>query len=410
MAAIGPPYVAPVLALVSCVVSGLTAFGQGILFLVLWSILGVVGVLDESHPDFITSAVLLSAVLSLAPLPYLAWVARFEMRDNLGWAVVLGLPTCALTPLGVAFLRLGNVAVLKGVTGALFATFGAVKLFLSLREEALLRQSESAARAVSLAAMASPFPTRSLSGRKSPAPTAAPDDRSLQLDASTVDTTSIVVPSAAVVAGDSGAVNASSEQDDVRLVSSAGSRLSDALERWFPPISDDHSLRFTTLALGLAGVASGVLGGMLGVGGPPQIVAFAVLRLHKTIQRGLVVAVGLVSSIMRIVTLVTSPGIHVYSSDWPVIVGVAVGAVVGTSIGTYFRVYVHTETILRWLYGLLILSTVTMFNLVRHVSGLAVFFVFVAGYAGLLVLLWRRPRVFTRAPSDSGKRPAAAVV
>jgi hypothetical protein len=98
------PWLPPLLAFFACISSGLTAFGDGILFLVMWSVLTTAGAVDGTKPTALTQGVLHVMVLSLAPLPYLCWVARQEIRGFFWWACTMALPSGALVPLGMALL------------------------------------------------------------------------------------------------------------------------------------------------------------------------------------------------------------------------------------------------------------------------------------------------------------------
>lgn len=376
MHALYPLWLPPLIALCSTVVSGLTAFGDAIVFLAVWSLLTTVGVLNEAAPHLLATGVMFTAFMSLSPLPYLTYIARYEIRDSMGWALMSGVPTAALVPLGVYLLIFGNVTVLKAVIGGTFLLFGVSKLWLSLVGEARAK-AEGRVTAVDVYGVAV------VDGPLDPLlPEAALcDDVPCEREQEAEDG---VQPAVEVQTGGETSLNGlPCEEEEEEEEGSACVRFC------FKPISPNHSLRFTGAVLFIAGVGAGVFGGMLGVGGPPQIVAFEVLRLHKYNQRGIQVIISWLGGITRIIALVSSSTFH--AADWPSYLSVCIAAVIGTAIGASLRARVNTEMILRCLYVLLILSTITLFNVLKRPLTIAVYAGSVTVYAIALLLAWTHP-------------------
>lgn len=164
--------------------------------------------------------------------------------------------------------------------------------------------------------------------------------------------------------------------------------------RAFPPISSTHSVTATWFMFLSCGIASGVLSGMLGVGGPPQILSFSVLNVDMDVQRGVRVLVCVVTSVIRLIVFIASPNSILQAADWPVYVGVSVAAVLGTAVGTALRKKANTEFILRCLYILLIVSTATLFPVFSDIQNVAIYCAVLLAYAICLCVLWLKPRWF----------------
>lgn len=141
-----PLYLPPVLAFASCVISGLTTFGDGIMFLILWSICGAAGVFDATHPDALSTAVMYVTLLPLTSLPTLLWAARKELKDALGYAACMSITTALMVPVGSYLLLFGDLSILKVAVGIIFLSFAVVKMNASILE-AGERRAKARARA-----------------------------------------------------------------------------------------------------------------------------------------------------------------------------------------------------------------------------------------------------------------------
>lgn len=125
-----PPYLPPLFALLATVVSGICSFGDGIAFLLLWSIFSAFGVIKSDASTYPT-AVLYVSLLPLCSLPSLLWAARKEVKASLGYAVALSISTAAFIPLGSNFLLTGSVETLKLIIGAFFCVFAVISLWVA---------------------------------------------------------------------------------------------------------------------------------------------------------------------------------------------------------------------------------------------------------------------------------------
>ncbi len=105
--------------------------------------------------------------------------------------------------------------------------------------------------------------------------------------------------------------------------------------------------------------------------------------------RGLMVIVSLISTAVRLTTLSLASDSIITLSDWPAYVGVMMCAVVGTTIGSRLRQRMRAEGILRCLYALLILSALTMLDVLDSTVAMTVYFSLLACLAVVLVVLRR---------------------
>ncbi len=103
----------------------------------------------------------------------------------------------------------------------------------------------------------------------------------------------------------------------------------------------------------------------------------------------MMVIVNFISTVVRLALLSLASDSIITMSDWPAYAGVMVSAVVGTTIGSVLRPRLKPEGILRCLYVLLILSALTMLNVLDSTVGTALYFSFIAGLAVVLVLVRR---------------------
>jgi uncharacterized membrane protein YfcA len=314
---------------VSAAISGLTAFGDGILFMALWTALDAIGVLGGDHSQLLTRAAAFNTLMSIAPIPYVAWIARHEIRAVIGWGVLLATVAAVFVPLGVALLVIGNVVVLKGVVGGVFAVFGAARLWLSVRQLKTERHT-------------------------------------------------IVHPSAF-----------STPMVVVETEPSPGP--ASLWKQWFPVITTRYTLRGAFVMLTASGVLTGVGAGLLGIGGPPQIAAFALMNLSKETQRGIRVLVIAAGGLSRLVSLLTASTSIYVAEDVPGYVGCVVSAVLGAVLGAAFRSNVSSEAILRMLYALLIVSTITLLDVLSRWYTVLLWCTAVVGYFAALWMMWQWP-------------------
>ena len=108
--------------------SGITSFGDGVFFLLLWAFSAAAGLI-RNDADTYPTAVLYVTLLPLSSLPSLLWSARKELRPSLGYALVMSVSSSALIPVGSKLLLSGDLSTLKIVLGTFFIVFSACSLW-----------------------------------------------------------------------------------------------------------------------------------------------------------------------------------------------------------------------------------------------------------------------------------------
>lgn len=158
----------------------------------------------------------------------------------------------------------------------------------------------------------------------------------------------------------------------------------------FPDASDRCSPLAIGIVLFFTGFASGLMAGLVGSGGPPQLIAFAQLRLRKEWIRGVKLLATTVSNLIRI-TLFAVWGSDIFKEAWYVYLAVALASLTGATIGSYLRQWVAGETILRLLYVLLFLSTGELFGALEDPAGISMFAVATVAWLVSVGLIYLYP-------------------
>jgi hypothetical protein len=172
-----------------------------------------------------------------------------------------------------------------------------------------------------------------------------------------------------------------------------GKRLLGCIQRVLPcpRISEKYSQKACSGILFGTGLASGLLGGLVGSGGPPQIIAFSVLKPDKSVIRGVKVFSTTVANAIRLLMFAVS-GTNMFSSEpWWVYVCVCVASLIGSIIGTKVRDYFPTRAILLCLNVLLYLSTAFLFRAIEKLIPAIAFGTLTIVLAAALVLIYFFP-------------------
>jgi uncharacterized membrane protein YfcA len=387
------------------------------MFLILWSVAGQAKLYDDTHDNAFRFAVVsvvcgrraasagscsaalwhrtqvCVTLLPLTGLPVLLWAARQELRPNLAWAMLLSATTACLIPIGVYVLLVGGVREIRAVCGALFVVFGSAKLWLSVMKDRMSCAPAGSSTVVDPEGIE--MKERLLVGDS---PRAGSGDSGGDGSGSDRAVSVSTGASGEGLAGDaSPRVDAVTVRDTAprqRPAATAVSsgrrtglwRVVDYIDAALVPISPVFSRNATAAIMLSTGAVSGLFGGMLGTGGPPQIVAFAQLQLAKDRIRGIKVIATTVSNVLRLLSFAVAGGDSLRRKDAWAYVGVTVGCVLGTAIGSYLRGRFDTEGILRGLYVILILSAATMFNVLKNGGALAAYLSSVVAYVVVLVV------------------------
>lgn len=355
--------------LVSTLVAGLTAFGDGIVFHILWALASSAGAVGRDRAS-LERAVTIITIFSVTKQPLQAYFAG----PNALWrARVHGLALAVTgvcgVPLGAAALRYSDVRALKVGAGALFLLYAAWKL---------------AADAVAGARRAAQLASADGGGSGA---TATPDG--------------VGAPAGSPAAATKAGVGSSSARPRPPGPSpppaAAASPPAAAVCRLavpsLSPADAGYSPRSELALLALAGGAAGALGGALGVGGPPQMVAFAALSLGKDDVR----AVATVFSAAELVARVAALGRDGLAAVPPAAAAATAGAaVLGTLAGTAARRLVDSAALLRALLVLVALSSGVLLGALDDAALLAALLGGVAAAAAAAAALAARPAAALR--------------
>lgn len=402
-----PVWLPPICAAASCLIGGLTGFGDAIMFHILFNIAGALGLVETGSREVLAKAVTYTTVLSLSNLPAALFVARDHLRLVLPFAATVAITGIPMVTVGASLLFHADLHALKVFVGLFFLTFAVGKLTSACvgiarsstadqapRVEASVTSSSSASDKVE--------PTAALSGDSPPVAV-----ESFVSSPDCVSVTSSVVqiaaesPSAsephaqssgpASQAGGSG-IDAGSGVDNDLIVTAPLSQAAfhDRLLSRIRPISPVHSIKATLLFCLAAGSLSGLLNGLLGTGGPPQMIAYALLHLHKDTIRAMSACYGGFELPMRVYMFTSADGNVFDVNDWPEYLSVAVAGWIGFGLGTSLRRFADTDAIIRILLVLVFASSAILLGALEN-PALAVAYVIggLAWGAMLLVLLLR---------------------
>lgn len=167
---------------------------------------------------------------------------------------------------------------------------------------------------------------------------------------------------------------------------------STCLKRWFPVASDKCSPRATAITMFVTGFASGLLSGLVGSGGPPQLVAFTQLRLRKDFIRGIKVLATTVSNLIRLGLFIAWKR-SLLREPWWVYASICVASILGAMVGGKLRDYLPGEAVLYLLYVLLFASCGELFGVLDTPSSIVGFSVGLLGWLGTVWVLYRWPGI-----------------
>jgi hypothetical protein len=122
------------------IASGLTGFGDAILFHVLFALCGAIGLVPVTR-EAVIKAVLYLAVIPLALLPQLLWARRHEVLVALPFSFTMACSAIPMVYIGTLLLFKGDLMALKIAIGVTFLLFSGVRLVMSVHKLGLTRES-----------------------------------------------------------------------------------------------------------------------------------------------------------------------------------------------------------------------------------------------------------------------------
>jgi len=384
------------------------------MFHVLWAICGAVGLLAAGRRDTLTKAVLYITIMPLANLPIQVWVSRAALWRCAPYGAVMAITGLCMVPVGARLLFFGDLTGLKLGVGSFFLLFSFARLTTSItawgRERkqggtaadspiagaptgAGLDTPAATSTAVIVQGSAGPMDGVELVHTPPASPTSTPAPLPLSpLQPGTDSADGSVKEVAADAPSAPAGVHAShetAELDGAMLLKTAeggavdtqaavepgdrGGVVTEAVSRdWVLPVTccgcrgkrcviESVSQRFivrnSLLLLFATGSLSGLLGGLFGTGGPPQMIAFSLLGVDKDTIRGVSTVYGMLELGMRVVMFTATDGSVFDGREWGVYLAIAGASWVGFTLGTWLRQWCNTDAIIRMLLLLVFASS-----------------------------------------------------
>lgn len=399
------------LALFSSTAAGLTGFGDAVLYHVLYAVLEALLLVPA---DGLRAAVALIAVVALTQLPLLLrFAGGASLRRMLPYALALNLTAIPFSALGAWLLFRADLATLKTFVGLFFLAFASARL-TGAALEAVRERRRTAAAAATMASAAAPVTTTAEAAAATAGAAAAQP-------APAAPAAAACEPQSGA-SGDGGPTSATAAAEDVAgdgdlNVVAPRLPLAGAALAWLDanvaPISrlspTPVSVRASLLALLAAGSLSGFLSGLMGVGGPPLMVAFTLLVVDKDDIRAISALFALLELPARISVLASqggggsgensgadggSGGFSAVNA--PLAACTVAGAMLGFCSGTYARRFLDSASVLRVLLGIVLLASGILLGALENGAVAASFCAGVAAWAAALAALALRPDVADR--------------
>lgn len=163
------------------------------------------------------------------------------------------------------------------------------------------------------------------------------------------------------------------------------------LLRLLHPVSPVASPPTSLAAFVVTGVGSGIMGGAFGMSGPPQMVAFSLLRVAKDDLRAISTVNGVTELAARLYMFATGGTQTFEASEWAIYVGIIAASWVGFSSGTLVRRSVDTDAIIRLLLCLVFLAAAIMLGALERAAVAGGMAGAAVAWAAILAVLYYRP-------------------
>ena len=129
----------PVVAFIASVTTGLTSFGDAVVFHVVWSLFGAVGLLPPETAETLQKAVLYLSILALTNLIPMMYFIRNDIRLFAPWGAMEAVGGIPMTAVGALLLYSSDIGPLKLAVGVFFLFFSIGQMIASARSAGLAR-------------------------------------------------------------------------------------------------------------------------------------------------------------------------------------------------------------------------------------------------------------------------------
>jgi hypothetical protein len=378
---------APVCAALSGLSAGLCGFGDALLFhscMLLWHA-GEGALLTDATLVF---SVHCTAVMSAVFLPLTLYLARAQLRRCAPYGAAQAVTGLAMVPMGTSLLFLSDLTPVKVAAGVLFAAIASLLLVRSVRDEAR-EEREAEARAAEEASCAATLAAAAAAPALPPLPPLLPLPPPPPPPA--VGRAFVPWPEPAEEGGEDAVRVAGSGGGACSARARAALRAVDA--RCAPALGPRFSPSQTLGVLLCSGTGAGFLNGLLGTGGPPQMIAFALLEASKEGSRGTSACYSALEVPLRVALLALGPpqaalGAHEARAA---LAAVAAAGIAAFLAGNFLRAFADTRAILRVMLALTLLSGSTLVGALEAPAVAAAYGAAAAALLGvLLALRYRR--------------------
>lgn len=389
---------APLCAGLSTISSGVTGFGDAILFHICASVArAALRVPPESEGEELRFAVLCTGVISLVSLPITIFLARAHLLKYRAYGFTMAITGVLFLPLGAAALTLGDLRVVEVTVGLVFAGFASSRLVGEVLERAKERRAsrggivvESVGAGTGADACASGMvatPGATTTSSESAAGVVIGASEAAASPATSSASLSAVGADDAIMLLGSGICGRLRARVDAILPSPGGAEECDGGDEaasHAPPVLPSRAL----LVFFAAGAGAGFLNGLLGTGGPPQMAAFAILRTRKSALRAIAVAYACVEVPIRLIIWSQSLRSSIDVKDGGTYFGVAALALSGYLTGNALRAHVNSRMLLNILLAIVLLSSTILLGALKSAAIAASCALALIAYGTFLVALY----------------------
>ena len=393
-------------------IAGLTSFGDAIMYLAIMGVLRVSGVYFESTRESVFNITLMTATtLPYMTLEMTGGPLRARFRDGL----LLSLTGVSTVFVGFWLLQNVETSVLGYFIGALFLLFSTTKLTYEIM--AWRRETARPIRPIdpdeAFKRVTSQGPSSATSqephAHATPGQGAVASRDATEVTSPTISASDVALALSSTSEPERGDEDDGDEQPGQRqdgrilLASRSGEHKHELDEEDDLNCTEERPLSYhwsigdgyippqwpaclppfwrAPAVLLVAGLGAGILGGMLGVHGPPIVVGFSLLRLGKDETRATFVVFAILSLIVRLVLFVQD---GVDSSRWPVYVTVCVVSVSSFLLGTWLRQGLDGPTVMRCLLGIVLAGSCLQLGVTESPVAAGVVLPVVAVWGGIM--------------------------